>query len=102
MDRGDKPHLVCVGPLSFSSISKSRNSLILVFRVPNTALWSLILGPVWCYVLTQPEGPQLASQYKLSVLIICLSTLLDSMTEAPYIVGKYFLYYKLRVIPKLV
>jgi len=61
----------------------------------------MLLGYIWCYLLSQP-GPNFDSpisiQYQKSVWIICFAIMLDSFTEAPYIIGQYFLFPKLRII----
>ena len=68
--------------------------------VPNTVLWSVVMGYVWCYFLSQPgpAGSDISEQYRLSVWILCLGVILDSLSEVPYIIAQYFLFTKLRII----
>ncbi|CAL8102717.1 unnamed protein product [Orchesella dallaii] len=69
--------------------------------IPCTLFWSISLGLVWCYLLSQPgDFPDSAEavQYRLSVWLMCFALVLDSFTEVPYILGQYFLFYRLRIV----
>lgn len=67
-----------------------------LFRVPLNIIWSLVFGFFWCSLLSQPDLE--VEQYQQSVWLICLATIIDAVTEVPYIVGQYFLLSKLRVM----
>ncbi|ODN00220.1 Protein RFT1 [Orchesella cincta] len=69
--------------------------------IPCTVFWSVFLGLVWCYLLSQPGAfPDSAEavQYRLSVWVMCFALVVDSFTEVPYILGQYFLFYRLRIV----
>ena len=69
-------------------------------RLPLNTLWAFVFGYIWCYVLSQPET-SVVGQYQQSVWLISAATVLDSVSETPYIIGQYFQYSKLRVRTEL-
>ena len=84
---------VCQRKQETDKWSETINLIWLV--VPNTIIWSMLLGYIWCYLLSQP-GPNFDSpisiQYQKSVWIICFAIMVDSFTEASYIIGQHFLF----------
>ncbi|KAL1117181.1 hypothetical protein AAG570_004508 [Ranatra chinensis] len=70
---------------------------LLWLTVPLCAVLSVLFGWIWLNILSTPE-PEITVHYKVGVLAICISCVIEMCAEPLYLVSQAFLFVKLRIL----